>query len=199
MILGLTGPTGSGKTTFSAVALEMGFAVIDCDKEARLATVKGSEGLRKLCAVFGEDILLPDDSLNRKKLAALAFATKENTERLNKTLLPIILEQIRVKIAEFKAAGFKDILLDAPTLFESGADKLCDKTVAVLCDRETRKKRIMLRDGLTESEAETRLSAAQSDEFFSARADSAFYCNDRKDIFEADCRTVLKKLKNDKY
>ena len=86
MKIGLTGPTGSGKSAVSVVAEELGFQVINCDIVARKATEKGSIGLLKLAAVFGEDILNPDDTLNRKALAKKAFSTKENTELLNKTL-----------------------------------------------------------------------------------------------------------------
>ena len=70
--IGLTGPTGAGKSTVSQVAESMGFQVIDCDKVARKATEKGSIGLLKLAAVFGDDILNSDDTLNRKVLADIA-------------------------------------------------------------------------------------------------------------------------------
>ena len=164
-IIGLTGPTGSGKSTIATLAKSKGFGVIDCDKEARLATEKGSKGLDALVKVFGNDILLLDGSLDRKKLAEKAFRTKETTEILNKTLLPIILEIIKQRITEFEHLGYDKILLDAPTLYESGADVLCDEVIAVLCDEKVRKKRIIIRDSLTEEQANVRLSASKPDSF----------------------------------
>ena len=194
MIIGLTGPTGSGKSTFAKASLEKGFAVIDCDKEARLATEKGSEGLRLLCLEFGDEILLPDGELNRKKLAALAFATESDTKRLNQTLLPIIIKQIEQRIATLKADGFDDILLDAPTLYESGADKFCDCVVAVLSDREIRKNRILSRDNLTEADAEIRLNASKPDSFYKDRTGHILYNNGQKQKFLNDCNEWLSKL-----
>lgn len=194
MIIGLTGPTGSGKSTFAEATLEKGFVVIDCDKEARLATVKGSDGLSRLCDEFGSEILLPDGSLNRKKLAALAFATESETKRLNETLLPFILKQIELKIARLRADGFNDILLDAPTLYESGADKFCDFVVAVLSDREHRKNRILSRDNLTEADAEIRLNASKPDSFYIDRTEHILYNNGQLQEFLSACNDKLLKL-----
>ena len=84
IVIGLTGPTGSGKSTASITAEKLGFKVIDCDKLARVAVEKGSEGLVALAAAFGDDILNDDGTLNRKKLAEKAFSTKENTELLKR-------------------------------------------------------------------------------------------------------------------
>ena len=117
IVIGLTGPTGSGKSSASKIAEEFGLRVIDCDKSAREVTEKGTECLKALGSVFGEDILLADGNLNRKALAALAFKDRESTERLNKTILPYIADLV------VKQAAGQDTLLDAPTLFESGINK----------------------------------------------------------------------------
>ena len=94
-IIGLTGPTGAGKSTVSAAAEQFGLRVVNCDLLARKAVEKGTEGLKALTAVFGNGILEKDGSLNRKELAAVAFKTPENTELLNKTLLPHIVKLVK--------------------------------------------------------------------------------------------------------
>ena len=94
-IIGLTGPTGAGKSTVSAAAEQFGLKVVNCDLLARKAVEKGTEGLKALTAVFGNGILEKDGSLNRKELAAVAFKTPENTELLNKTLLPHIVKLVK--------------------------------------------------------------------------------------------------------
>ena len=161
-IIGLTGPTGAGKSTVSRAAESIGFFVVNCDEVARQTRQK-PQVRDALVGVFGESILA-DGELDRKALAAAAFSSKENTEKLNKTILPFIVSDIKKLIA-----GKKNILLDAPTLFESGIDNICDKTIGVLCDEEIRKKRIIARDNLSQSEADARLAAAKSDEFFEER------------------------------
>ena len=108
--VGLTGPTGAGKSAASAAALKMGVKVIDCDLIARDAVKKGSKGLCALISVFGDDILLSDGQLNRARLAEKAFSSDENTALLNKTILPFISELVRQQM------DCEKILLDAPPI-----------------------------------------------------------------------------------
>ncbi len=175
IIAGLTGPTGSGKTSLSELAHEMGVEVINCDLYARKATEKASEGLCALVNVFGKEILLEDGSLCRKTLAKKAFSTKENTELLNKTLLPFISDLILSDIKKDK------VLLDAPTLFESGMNEICYKTIAVLSDRDIRIKRITERDRISRDDALLRINAGKNDEFFINNADFVIYNNEKKE------------------
>jgi len=170
-IIGLTGPTGSGKSVAAFIAKGMKIRVIDCDKVARTAVKKGSDGLKALTDVFGMCILNKDGTLNRKDLARRAFASKENTELLNKTIFPYITELVNKQIKG------KLVLLDAPTLFESGINSICDVTVAVLSDRETRLERIMARDNISKEFALLRINAGKPDEFYRKRADYIIYNN----------------------
>lgn len=177
IIIGLTGPTGAGKSKAARVAGELGLNVIDCDKVARKAVEKGTGGLCAVAKAFGEGVLENDGTLNRKALAKAAFSSKEKTELLNKTLLPFITELVKREITD------KITLLDAPTLFESGMDSICDYTVAVLANTDIRKKRIMERDLITESEAGLRMSAGKSDEFYLDNADFTVYNNGSAEDF----------------
>ncbi len=168
-IVGLTGPTGSGKSTVAAVAREKGFYVIDCDLIAREITWPESPLLPLLADTFGEEILLPNGQLDRKELAKRAFINAESTEKLNSIMLPFIAEQITDTVNCLSADGTELVLLDAPTLFESGLDSICDTVLAVLCPKEIRKKRIIKRDNLTEEQADIRLSASKPDSFYLER------------------------------
>ena len=188
IVIGLTGPTGSGKSSASRIAEDFGFQVIDCDKTAREATQKGTEGLKALVSVFGEEILLSDGNLNRKALAALAFKDKLSTDLLNKTILPYIADLV------IKQASGRNTLLDAPTLFESGINKICNKTVAVLADKDIRLKRIIARDNLTLKEAETRINAGNDEEFFKKNADYIIYNNGNEKAFLKRFSDILKKI-----
>lgn len=188
VIIGLTGPTGSGKSSVAAVAEALGLKVINCDKSARDAVLPGSEGLKAVVAAFGEEMLLPDGTLNRKALAHAAFSSPQKTELLNKTLLPHI---SRLVLAEI---GDNNVLLDAPTLFESGLDSICTKTIAVLADVSVRRKRIIARDGLSAQEADTRINAGKADEYYLKRADYALYNNGNLETFCNEISLILKNI-----
>lgn len=188
-MIGLTGPTGAGKSSLTAVAENLGYKVIDCDKTARRAVEKGTDGLKALTKVFGEDILLPDGELNRKALAKKAFVTKENTKLLNKTLLPFIVDLIKRECDE------EYILLDAPTLFESGINSECDATIAVLADVNLRLERIKNRDSITEEEAKLRISAGQTDDFYKENADFVICNNGDITVFTKEFEDILKEIK----
>ena len=188
IVIGLTGPTGSGKSSTSDIAENFGFQVIDCDKTARKATQKGTKGLKALVSVFGKEILLPDGSLNRKALAAKAFKDKQSTDLLNKTVLPYIADIV------IKQAEGRDTLLDSPTLFESGINKICNKTIAVLADKDIRLKRIIARDNLTLKEAETRLNAGKDEEFYRQRANYILYNNGDENAFLKRFSDILKEI-----
>lgn len=187
-VLGLTGPTGAGKSIFSDCAETLGFKVVDCDLLARQAVKIGMPGLKALVNVFGSGILLENGELNRKKLAGIAFKSREKTELLNKTLLPFISDIVISEIS----GDF--VLLDAPTLFESGIDKICNIKVAVLSPENIRKKRIIERDGLDEEAANTRMFAGKPDEFYYQRADKIFINDGDVDSFTKMVKIYLRDI-----
>ena len=176
-VLGLTGPTGAGKGVFSECAAGFGFNVIDCDLVARKAVKKGMPALEALKRVFGDGILKENGELDRKKLAAVAFSNSEKTELLNKTVLPFIKELV---LAQIKGDL---VLLDAPTLFESGINSICNSTVAVLAPRDLRKARITARDGIDNSAADMRMSAGKPDDFYYKNADIVLENNETVENF----------------
>ena len=187
-VVGLTGPTGAGKSSVTDVAKNLGFKVIDCDAVARVAVEKGSDGLADIVKVFGGGVLNSDGTLNRKELAALAFSSSEKTELLNQTLLPHIVKLIKSQI------DVPLVLLDAPTLFESGADSLCNEVIVVLCDKKTRKKRIMERDGIDESAAELRIKAGKDDNFYIERSNNIVYNDCELSVLNLKIQKLLNKL-----
>ena len=170
-IIGLTGPSGGGKSTISSMAKSIGISVIDCDNLAREVTEKGSDTLLVLAKNFGEDIIFSDGTLDRKLLASRAFVSFDKTELLNSIMLPAIAKLVEKEIERLETLGVKTTILDAPTLFESGLNSICDLVIAVLCSEEKRMLRIIERDNLTIEQAKVRLTAAKSDEFYREKAD----------------------------
>lgn len=170
MVIGLTGPTGSGKSTVANILIGQGFSLIDCDRVARQVVLPGSICLKQLTASFGKDILLEDGTLDRKKLASIAFPDPQKHQELNRIMFFWILKAIKQQIEQLKREG-AHILMDAPTLFESGADSLCDRVLVVISSREKRLMRIMKRDKIDEKAATDRMNAQKQDIFYRTRAD----------------------------
>ena len=85
-------------------------------------------------------------------------------------------------------------IIDAPLLFESGADKLCDEVICVVSSKDVRKERIIKRDNLIESDANMRINSQKRDEFYIQKSDHVLYNNQDKTRFENDCESLIKKL-----
>ena len=188
IIIGLTGPTGSGKSSACKLCQEFGLLHVDCDKLTRKAQEKGSDGLKALCLAFGDGILNPDGTLNRKTLARIAFSSKEETKKLEATIFPYIKELV------LKETEKGNTLLDAPTLFESGLNDICFKTVAVLCDKQTRTERIIARDNLSKEDALLRINAGKPDDFYKQNADFVVYNNGTEADFLKSFKEILLKI-----
>ena len=192
VVIGLTGPTGAGKSTARQVAKSLGFFVIDADNVARNVTQKGSKLLPLLENEFSG--VVKEGELDRKALGLKAFSSAENTKKLNSITHPFIVSEIKTIIENAREDGAKFILLDAPTLFEAGANNLCQKTIAVLADKSERLKRIMARDGLTKPQAECRMNASKTDEFYKQNCDIILYNNTQNDLFLAECEKLFKTI-----
>lgn len=191
IIIGLTGPSGSGKSSVAKLAENLNFAVIDCDKIAR-STVDNNVDLKlALAKSFGDDILDENRVLDRKKLAKKAFSSLKNTKILNDITLPFIANSVTEIINSYELKGQNKILLDAPTLYESGLDSICTAVIAVLSDIEYRKQRIIKRDSLTEQQAIDRLNATKPDNFYTDKTEHIIYNNADIDEFLVKAKNLL--------
>lgn len=170
-VLGLTGPSGSGKSEVAAVFSQNGYKVIDADKMAQKVVQKGSKTLLKLAQRFGDDIICADGTLDRRLLAQRAFCSQENTQALNAITHPAIVELVIEQINLFSKNGHNKIIYDAPLLFESKSDALCDCVLVVVADTATRIERIKQRDSISEKEIEQRIKAQHDDSFYTEKAD----------------------------
>lgn len=169
-VIGLTGQTGAGKTTVGAVLRRRGFAVIDCDLVSRDVVRPGEPALTQLATHFGGTVLSADGSLNRKKLGELVFGNPQELAALGEITYPHIMAELQKRMNEINAGHTNGIVLDAPTLFESGADSICDVVIAVLAPEPLRFARIMERDNLTQAAAAARIASQHDDRYYSTRA-----------------------------
>ncbi len=169
--IGLTGPTGAGKSTVAAVLAEHGMPIIDADAVAREITAPSSPVLDVLAETFGADILTPDHTLKRDVLAAKAFATPDTAKLLNSITHPAILELMQQQLDLFATEGVDAVIIDAPLLFEAGVDRLCDHTVAVVAPADARRDRIVQRDNLSVDAAAKRMQVQPHLNFYTDRAE----------------------------
>ena len=166
-LIGLTGQTGAGKSVVAQYLWQRGFSVLNADKMVADVYRESPVCLKAVAACFGSDILKEDGSLDRPLLAKRAFSSPENTALLGKLVHPFVIAETlrRLKAQE----GL--VLLDAPQLFESDMDVLCDCTICVTAPEEIRLKRILERDRITEEQARERMKAQLDEAFFREHTD----------------------------
>lgn len=184
LIIGLCGGSGSGKGYVGKLLEEKGLACIDTDLLYREVTVrKGKPCLTELCEFFGYGILDSDGELNRKILAEIVFE-KNGTKKLNEITHKHIKIDTLNLIEKYKKEGKKAVVIDAPVLFESSFDKMCDYTVCVIASYEKRLRRILNRDNITEEKAKKRMDSQLSNEELISLCDFKIINDDNKDLNE---------------
>lgn len=171
LVIGLTGGSGSGKSTAAGFIRENGIKVIDADVIARRITEKGSSALSELVSAFGEEILLSDGSLDRRAMADRIFADKDARNILESIVTKGVVKRIGELIEEERQAGAPVLVIDAPTLFETGADSLCDVVWLVTAPENSRLERLSERDGISTESIRARMAGQLSDEEKAARSD----------------------------
>ena len=193
-VAGLTGQTGSGKSTVADIFRAHGVCVIDCDKLAREIVEPGSPVLIDLARLFGDDLILPDGSLDRHKLARRAFASEENTNLLNSVTHPAITTLARKRVAEAEKNGYKIAMLDAPVLLASELLGDCRAVICVCAPKDQRMARLMSRDEIAPGEIERRMSAQPDEKYYRDNSDIIIENPDGCDPTE-QCIKALESLK----
>ena len=173
--IGLTGGIGTGKSTASKYLITKGFAHIDADAIGRELTMDGSPMLDVLNSVFGpngemgtgEEILDENGSLKRAVMASIVFSDQDKIERLNDIMFKAIIAIIKERITNIKqssSANTAAILIDAPLLFEAGLDEVCDYTILITANLDTRIDRVCARDQVAREDVEARIRRQMSDD-----------------------------------
>ncbi len=194
IVIGITGPTGAGKTTVLNVLRDMGGAVADCDAVYH-DLLRASAPLREeLRARFGKSIFDETGDLRRKELGAIVFGDPDALADLNAITHRHIVEELRRLIAQGSAEGRPAIALDAVALLESGAGALCDTTVAVTASEELRVGRIMAREGISEDYARARITAQKPSAWFEERCTHTLRNDGDREALEAKARALFKSI-----
>ena len=166
--IGITGPTGAGKTTALNALSALGVHIIDADQVYH-DLLEGSAPLREaLTTRFGTGIVTDEGKVDRKALGNVVFADPEALADLNAITHRFIIHEIDRQAAQAQAEGRPAVAIDAISLIESGLGETCDAVVGVLAPKEMRVRRIMAREGIPEDYARKRVEAQQGDGFFRA-------------------------------
>lgn len=196
-IIGVTGGTGSGKSTVSQILHDLGAIIINADSIAKEVVSKGGKTLEEIAEYFGIEIVDDNGELDRRKLGHIVFNNPEKLNVLNTITHKYIAEKINEKVNSLKSdsdAGV--VVIDAPIPIEYGFLDLSDTVWVVVADTKVRIKRIMERDGLSYDEALSRLKAQKKDEEYLKIADEVLVNNGN--IEELEKEVVRLFFKNDK-
>jgi len=157
--LGVTGGIATGKSTVSKMIRDYGFTVIDADVAARKVVEPGEKAYSLVVEHFGEDILLENREIDRKKLGQIVFHNEDKRKLLNSIVHPEVRKWMLVRKEEAFGRGERAVFLDIPLLFESNLMWMVDQVIVVYTDEATQIKRLMVRNGLSEEEALARIKA----------------------------------------
>ena len=191
LTVGLTGSSGSGKGYVSEIMNELGIPCLDTDVLCRQIYLSGQKCYYALISEFGRGILSDDGEIDRKKLFDITFGDSEKYGRLNDIAFLYIRIATEEWIEQRKKEEHRLIVIDAPMLYESGFNFLCDCVICVISEPSTQIRRIMDRDGITETDARKRLSRQKPNIYYTSRAD--YVLNNSPDT-EADIDRQTRRL-----
>lgn len=167
-VIGITGGIASGKSHVVDVISKMGYEVIDSDKISYELSLKGNKVYNEIINTFGEEYVLSNGEIDRKKLGRLIFNSEKDKQKLNEISHPYIIKEIKKRLKESQGSI---VFLDIPLLYEAKLEYLCDKIICVYLDKTKQIERLMARDGIDyeyalkkiNSQIDLQIKAKQSD------------------------------------
>ncbi len=183
-ILGVTGGTGTGKSSVCMILKEEGGKIIDADKITRKLQKKGGAAYDEIVEFFTQDILLEDGELDRKKLGAIVFSDGEKLRKLNQIVHKHVTREIKRRVEKYSmedSGKYRFLVLDVPIPIEEGFFDTVDYVWAVVANDDLRISRLMERMEITEEEAARRIASQMSNREYEELADCTIV--NEEDIF----------------
>ena len=192
-VLGVTGGTGCGKSVVCRILKEQGGKIIDADKITRKLQEPGEVVYDEIRDFFGSEIILPEGGIDRKKLGAIVFSDIAKRRVLNDIVHSRVSQEIKRRIAKYEEEGnIPFVVLDVPLPIEEGFFDTANCIWAVVANNDLRVARLVKRMGITEKEAEARISAQMTNREYEDIADVTIL--NEGDVFELK-NLVLYELK----
>lgn len=162
MLIGLTGGIASGKSTVGKILKDLGAKVIEADEIAREIVKPGKVAWERIVDYFGEDILLSNQELDRKKIGEIIFHDEAAREKLNQITHPLIISEIKARIQQSKENGEEIIVVDIPLLIEIDVMHLFEEVWVIYVTRKTQIKRLIERDQIDRETAIAKIDSQLS-------------------------------------
>lgn len=194
-IIGITGPTGAGKTTALRALTSLGVSIIDADQVYHQLTQTSLPLRQVLEGRFGP-VFAPDGALDRKRLGEVVFRDEEALADLNAITHRFVGEAVDQLLDQARKEGRPAAAIDAIALIESGLSLRCHVVIAVIAPEEVRVKRIMAREGISEEYARLRVRAQKDEAFFRVNCDYSLENDgsESQSAFEARARTLFQDI-----
>lgn len=182
-VLGVTGGTGCGKSVVCRILKEQGGKIIDADKITRKLQEPGEVVYDEIRDFFGSEIILPEGGIDRKKLGAIVFSDISKRRALNDIVHSRVSQEIKRRIVKYEEEGnIPFVVLDVPIPIEEGFFDTANCIWAVVANNDLRVARLVKRMGITEKEAEARISAQMTNREYEDIADVTIL--NEGDVFE---------------
>ena len=162
VVIGVTGGIATGKSTVARMFADLGAELISADEIAREVLLPGGPLLARVVERFGEDLALPDGTLDRSRLAEIIFSDPQARDDLNEIMHPEIISIMREGIERFRRSpdsGRRILIAEIPLLFECSLRSMVDRVVVVAAEQRTQERRLMNRDRLRREQALARISS----------------------------------------
>ena len=192
-IIGITGGIGTGKSQVSRYLTSLGYTVIDADQVAREVVEPGEVAWMKVLDRFGESVLNPDKTLNRRKLGEIIFGDDALRLELNDILHPLIRMRINAYIEQYHSESV--IFIDVPLLFETESRERYDEVVLIYAPDEVALSRILDRDRLSTELLTKKIASQLSIEIKRQLADAVIYNIGTLDELKEEVNAYLKRIK----
>jgi dephospho-CoA kinase len=198
LIVGLTGGIASGKSLIAGIFKDLGAHIIDADRIVRELLEPGQDAWKEVSGYFGDDIMMPDRGIDRRKLGQIVFSDPAKREWLNQCLHPRVFEAYAAQVKRLCARTPDAIVVfDAALLMETGFHKKMDKTVLVYAHSDQQLSRLMERDRFTREQALARIQSQMPISEKRRYADYVIENTGTREEAERRAREVFARLKEE--